>query len=206
MPSINLDISNRCTLECGRCMRQWWTHQGKKVPGRDMTMSEYVKIVSYFDSINFCGNVSDPVMNPEFTNFLKLNRDLNISTEVHNAATGRKLSWYQEAFDANPDARWIFGLDGKPEDSHKYRVNQSGQALYEAMVLAHDRGIDTTWRMITFSYNEADIEHCRAEALRLGIKYEQVISSRFYENDELKPQKNYILRDYETDITKVPGS
>lgn len=203
MPSINLDISNRCTLECGRCMRQWWTYQGKKVPGHDMTMSEYKKIISYFTIVNFCGNVSDPVMNPKFLDFLRLNHKRNISTEVHNAATGRKLSWYAEAFHANPDARWIFGLDGRPEDSHKYRVNQSGADLYEAMLLARDSGIDTTWRMITFSYNENDIDYCRTLAHSLGIKFEQVISSRFYGDDKLRPRKNYIDRDYKNHITKV---
>jgi len=115
MKSINLDITHRCTLECSRCERIRWTARGEKVPGEDMELYAYLKILNYFDHINFCGNRADPVFNPNFIQFLAINKKRNKSCEIHNAATGKNLAWYQRAFKANTDAVWHFGIDGLPE-------------------------------------------------------------------------------------------
>ena len=38
---LSIDLSHRCALECPRCQRQFaFRDQGKKVPGRDITMNE----------------------------------------------------------------------------------------------------------------------------------------------------------------------
>lgn len=199
MKSINLDITYKCTLECPRCLRKFYD----KVPGHDMTLNEYKKVISYFNHINFCGNISDPAMHPNFIEFLKLNYINNISCEIQHAATGRKLSWYKKVFTANPKAKWIFGLDGLPEESHNYRVNQKGNNLFEAMKLCASMGLDTTWRMIVFKFNENNIDKCKKIAQDIKVNFELVQSSRFYKNDSLKPTKLYIERDYEKYIPKM---
>lgn len=199
MRCINLDITHRCTLQCLRCLRNAYD----RVPGHDMSVDEYNKIVSYFSHVNFCGNISDPVMNPFFLDFLKINYDNNISCEIHNAATGKSLDWYNKAFTLNPNARWIFGLDGLPEQSHNYRVNQKGQQLFNAMKLCSSMGLDATWRMIVFSFNEDSIDQCKQLANEINVKFELVKSSRFRKDDPLKPTKYFINRDYEKDISKM---
>ena len=174
-----------------------------RVPGRDMTIEEYEKIISYFNYINFCGNISDPVMNKWFIDFLKINYERSIPCEVQHAATGKKLSWYKKAFKTNPNAHWIFGLDGFPEESHIYRINQKGDQLFEAMKLCIQMGLKTTWRMIIFKYNEEHVNECKQMAESLGITFEYVISSRFLKDDRYKPSKNFIVRDYENTIPKM---
>ena len=194
---IGLDISHRCTLECPRCQRALYKNNNKSIPGRDMTVAEYLKIIDYFTHVDFCGSISDPVFNPNLIKFLELNYQRNIVSEVHNAATGKSLKWYKLAFEANPKARWIFGLDGFPEDSHKYRINQNGEALFETMKLCSKMGLSTTWRYLVFKYNENDIEQCSALARHYGIKFEYALSSRFFQSgDEYKPTKLFIERDY----------
>ena len=69
--SINLDITHRCTLECPKCLRVFYKHHNIKVPGHDMSVAEYIKIIDYFKHINFCGGISDPVFNPNLIDFLK---------------------------------------------------------------------------------------------------------------------------------------
>lgn len=199
MRCINLDITHRCTLQCLRCLRNAYD----RVPGHDMSVDEYNKIVSYFSHVNFCGNISDPVMNPFFLDFLKINYDNNISCEIHNAATGKSLDWYNKAFTINPKARWIFGLDGLPDQSHNYRVNQKGHQLFNAMKLCSSMGLDATWRMIVFSFNEDSIDQCKQLANEINVKFELVKSSRFRKDDPLKPTKYFINRDYEKDISKM---
>jgi len=201
--SINLDISHRCSLECPKCIRAYYNQYQGKVPGKDMAMEEYQKIIQYFTYVNFCGNASDPVFNPNFINFLKLNYQHNIGCEVHNAATGKPLAWYKRAFEANPNTQWVFGIDGYPEESYNYRINQDGETLFEAMKMCVQMGLHTTWRYIIFKYNEDHIDDCKRIAKHYGINFEQVESSRFLKDDPYKPTKQYIERDYEQILSKV---
>ena len=53
--------------------------------------------------------------------------------------------------EANKNAKWIFGLDGLPKDSHKYRVNQDGNKLYEMMKLGVSMGIFVSWQYIVIA-------------------------------------------------------
>ena len=63
--SVNLDITHRCPLECPRCQRfTSFTSKGLKVPGEDMSLKDFNKVVNHFQHINFCGQVSDPVHHP----------------------------------------------------------------------------------------------------------------------------------------------
>lgn len=201
--SINLDISHRCTLQCPKCIRAYYNYHAEKVPGKDMTLSEYRKIIEYFTYVNFCGNASDPVFNPNLVDFLRLNYDQHIGCEVHNAATGKPLKWYKQAFEANPNARWIFGLDGYPEDSNMYRINQDGESLFEAMKLCAEMGLHTTWRYIVFKYNEDYMQDCIQIAKHYNINFEYVESSRFVKDDPYKPTKHFVERDYERDLSKM---
>jgi hypothetical protein len=201
--SINLDISARCSLECPKCLRSFYKANGIKVPGHDMSVEEYLKIANHFTHINFCGNISDPVFNPNLPIFLKINYERNITCEVHNAASGKPIDWYLKAFQANPKAEWIFGIDGFPEESNTYRINQDGEAMYATMVRCAQIGLNTTWRYIVFKYNEDHIKECSRMASHYNIKFELVQSSRFLKDDPYKPTTNFIERDYDNDISKM---
>ena len=57
--NVNLDITHRCPLACERCQRfTSFTSQGKKVPGEDISLENFQKIIDHFTHINFCGQVS----------------------------------------------------------------------------------------------------------------------------------------------------
>ena len=129
---INIDISNRCPLECMRCQRQTnFTLEGRKVYGRDATMDEIRKLSDYFSSFNFCGQLSDPVHHPKFVEILEYLYNKDIQVTVHNASSQKPMKWYIKAFQAHPKAKWIFAIDGLPEESNMYRVNQDGKKLFE---------------------------------------------------------------------------
>ena len=48
-PKINLDITHRCTLQCQRCNRAIFASRGIKVPGEDMTMENFKKVIDSFE-------------------------------------------------------------------------------------------------------------------------------------------------------------
>ena len=191
-PKINLDITHRCTLQCQRCNRAIFAARGLKVPGEDMTMENFKKIIDYFEEVYFCGQISDPIFHPQFIEFLKLLKGRK--TVIHTAASHKKEEWYKKAFEANTDAYWTFGIDGLPKDSHKYRKNQDGEHLFKMACMASKMGLLVKWQYLIFSYNENDIEEARKMAKDNNIILELQKSSRFWEGDPLMPKnKEYYI-------------
>jgi len=189
--SVNLDITFRCPLECSKCPRQYfYAKQNKVVKGLDMSNAAFAKILGYFDILNFCGQVSDPVNHPNFINFLNLCNVFKKFTTVHTANSHKSLKWYKKAFETNKNAKWYFGISGLPKDSHLYRKNQDGEKLFKIMLLAkkilYNKPI---WQYIIFSYNENDIETAKQIAKKEGIILKLLLSTRFdYKDDPLKPK------------------
>jgi MoaA/NifB/PqqE/SkfB family radical SAM enzyme len=157
--SINLDITTKCTLACPECRRTILIKGGIKINGGHMTFSDFKKVHSFFDKLIFCGGVSDPIFHPQLAEFLEYSIDKDV--EVHTAASHRSEDWYKKAFRSNPNATWIFGIDGLPEESHKYRVNQDGVKLFGIMKMAADMDIKTVWQYLIFDYNKNHIEEAR---------------------------------------------
>ena len=186
--SINIDCTFRCPLECPKCLRQSIREVGFKVPGKDMPLDDFYKLTKYFKKIQFCGQVSDPIFHPKFIEILKFCGDNNIPTEVNTAASQKSIEWYKKAFVAHPRARWLFGIDGLPKDSHKYRVNQDGEKLFEVMKLCSKMGLNPSWQYIVFRYNEDDIEKARSIAKENNIHFDLVFSGRWQTKDKYKPK------------------
>ena len=194
---INIDISNRCPLECMRCQRQTnFTLEGRKVYGRDATMDEIRKLSDYFSSFNFCGQLSDPVHHPNFVEILEYLYKKDIQVTVHNASSQKPMNWYIKAFQAHPKAKWIFAIDGLPEESNMYRINQDGEKLYKVMLEAKKHLKQTpSWQFIVFSYNEHNLEKAKKMAVDEGLMFIVLHSSRWMgEDDPLRPkEKEYNL-------------
>ena len=194
---INIDISNRCPLECMRCQRQTnFTLEGRKVYGRDATMDEIRKLSDYFSSFNFCGQLSDPVHHPHFVEILEYLYKKDIQVTVHNASSQKPMKWYIKAFQAHPKAKWIFAIDGLPKESNMYRINQDGEKLYRVMLEAKKHLKQTpSWQFIVFSYNEHNLEKAKQMAIDEGLMFIVLHSSRWMsEDDPLRPkQREYNL-------------
>ncbi len=200
---INLDITHRCTLQCQTCNRAIFAARGQSVPGEDMTMENFKKVINFFEEVYFCGQISDPIFHPQFIEFLKLLRGRK--TIVHTAASHKKEEWYRKAFEANTGAYWTFGIDGLPKDSHKYRKNQDGEHLFKMACMAAKMGLLVKWQYLIFSYNENDIEEAKQMAKDNNLILELQKSSRFWKDDPLMPKNKdyYIERKSYENPTKV---
>ena len=190
--SLNIDISFRCPLECPRCQRQrQWRNEGKKVPGRDLTLKEIDKISDYYNDFIFCGQLSDPVHHPKFPEILEMLYKKKTIVEIHNAASQKSKQYFIKCFKANPHAQWIFGIDGLPEESHKYRVNQDGKKLFNIMIESKKYlEVIPVWQYIIFNYNEDHIEEAKQMAKENGVGFMLVQSSRWNDNDDPLRPKN----------------
>ena len=195
---VNLDLSHRCPLECLRCARQTYESDGKgglkkkPIPGRDITMEEFDKITDYFARIQFCGQYSDPIHHPHFIDMLKMIKRKGIVSQVHSASNYKSDEWFKEAFEANPDSHWWFGIDGLPKDSHKYRVHQDGEMHFERLKMARKiLNKKPILQYIVFNYNEQDVETAMKMAEEIDVIFNVINSGRWdnKEDDDLKPKQ-----------------
>tara|TARA_B100000900_G_C20574542_1_gene714774 strand:- start:890 stop:1501 length:612 start_codon:yes stop_codon:yes gene_type:complete len=191
MYGINLDLSNRCTNRCPGCARDKFKH----VPGSDLTESDMEKISNFFQAITFCGQVSDPVLHPNFHNLLQICLRKNRRVVIHTAVAARPKMWWTKSFimSRGKNIEWVFAIDGLPQDSHKYRVNQDGEKLFDIMLKCASFNVPTTWQYIVFNYNQKDVEQCKQIAKDHNIKFMQIDSGRWGTDalKSLQPDDNY---------------
>lgn len=194
--SIVIDASNKCSLQCHKCERQWYVANKKRVRGNLLTVEQFNKITSYYDNyVEFCGQVSDVTMNPNLPEFLKIAYDKCILTRVSTAASYRSKDWYINCFESNPYAEWVFGVDGLPEQSHQYRKGQDGVKLFDIMSTASSMGIRVVWQYIVFRYNQDNIDKARQLAKDNEIIFELNLSSRWDgPSDPFKPTRSDLVK------------
>jgi MoaA/NifB/PqqE/SkfB family radical SAM enzyme len=183
---INIEITNKCKIKCPACPRQ--TNKKNLVGSYTIPLNELKLIIDTFPQLSFCGQMADPIYHPEFLDLVKyIDNDTNVT--FHTNGHGFDEDWWWDVFVAckGKRIRWIFGLDGLPKDSHKYRVLQDGEQVFEMMQLGASLGCDIRWQYIVFNYNENDIEEARALAKKNNITFEEMHSNRFWANPEYKP-------------------
>lgn len=201
---VTLDITPRCTMLCNKCGRQTLNDFPTKMAPKmsDMTLPQYTKIVDYFEDIRFIGSFGDAVLHRDFHTMLSMAYERKRKVQIATAVSHRTHNWYKKAYEANPDATWIFGIDGMPEDSHKYRINQDGKHLFELMKLGKQMGINVVWQYIIFKYNQNDIEKAKTLANSLGIKIQILKSKRFDgPDDPLLPDPKFANLYYQKEDT-----
>ena len=190
--SINIDIGFRCSLECPKCQRQsQHKNLNEKVPGYDLTLDEIYKLSDFYKEFVFCGQLSDPIHHPQFANMLRILQSKNIGCQVHSASSHKPEKAFIECFKANPLAEWIFGIDGLPEESHKYRINQDGEKLFRMMLEAKKiLNKPPVWQYIIFKYNEHNIDKAKAMADKHDLTLLLLQSSRWKGDDDyFKPKE-----------------
>lgn len=198
--NVQCDIARTCTLECPACLRQVYKKMGKSNNRgqRDLTVEDFTKILDWYDDFGFVGQVSDAILNPYLDQILKICYDNNKTVYVNTSATAknRGIDWYRKCFDANPVAKWTFGIDGIEDKSEWYRINQDTDLLWEAMFMAKRDYPDriVSWQYIIFSFNENDIKEAYSIAQEHGILFKLQTTSRFG-RDEFKPKNPKYLRD-----------
>tara|TARA_B100001057_G_scaffold405547_1_gene418561 strand:+ start:1538 stop:2164 length:627 start_codon:yes stop_codon:yes gene_type:complete len=187
---VLVDLSHRCPLGCPRCQRQEnYADHGIPVVGHDLPLSSLEKLTDKFQHISFGGQLSDPIHHPKFIEILEMCQKKQVTTKVQTASSFKPQSWYHKAFEANTDAKWQFGIDGLPEQSNKYRINQDGVKLFEIMCnakkyLTHK----PIWQCIVFSYNEHSLQQVKTMARENNLDLIIMYSSRWLKgNDPYRP-------------------
>ena len=192
---VNIEITNRCKLKCPSCARQLSKHF--MTGTYSIPFEELKNIIDTFPSLDFCGQMSDPIYHPDFLAILDY---IDESTEVliHTNGHGFDEEWWIQAFNSTlgKNVTWIFGVDGLPPDSNKYRIGQDGEQVWKMMQLGSKIGCKIKWQYIVFNYNENDIDIASEMAKDADIEFLIIYSNRFDMIPEYKPsnEKVYVNR------------
>ena len=180
---LNFEAGIACRLKCGGCMMR---HDMKRVsqgwPDRyNIRLDSYKVIFEAFNNFDFCGNLSDPIYHPDFINTLKYLKGKNHNINFHTNGSGKTKKWWTKVFELcqGENWTWIFALDGLPEESHIYRINQNGNHVWEMMKLGKEMGAIIDWQWIVFKYNQYHIDEGKLMAAQYGINFKEMHSTRW---------------------------
>tara|TARA_E500000318_G_scaffold65924_1_gene60875 strand:- start:1125 stop:1994 length:870 start_codon:yes stop_codon:yes gene_type:complete len=190
--TINVDVTYKCTLKCAGCIRQ---DEDYTIIKNEISLGEFEKLVDYYDELLLCGGQSDPIFHSQLNEMLKMCKDKGKTVQVHTAANHKKKSVYDQAFKSNLNAKWFFGIDGLPEQSHMYRKGQDGQFLFERMLDAKRLGLYVEWQYIVFDYNE----EYQLDAYKLAKEHGLVLQILEGSTDE-SGENTKLIYNYETEI------
>ncbi len=186
---LNLDITNRCPLQCPACLRQsGWYKENRKLY-KEMSVGDIIKCAKTISRISLCGQQSDPLCHSQILDILWILHSVNL--DIHTATSHNSEEFYEEAFNlSGKKTTWVFGLDGLPEDSHKHRVNQNGVHLFEMMKMGARMGANIAWQYLVFNYNQDSISYAKKMSEHYGIEFRLSKSSRWDKTTRhLKPDE-----------------
>ena len=200
--TINIDTSNKCTLQCPKCVRTKFKKNFNKIPGGWLTDYQWSLHLKHFNKFVFSGQVSDPILHPKMDKMLgDIYKENKKCIGIHVAASHKKPEWFKKCFKANPDAWWFFGIDGLPKDSHKYRINQDGEKIFKMMLKSRKYLNEkrTIWQYIVFNYNRYNLNECRDIAKKNDIEFNVLESNRIKEFDYDDPNNEMgsVMKDVE---------
>jgi len=168
---VNIDVTYRCPLECPFCDRQKYKKSKERIKeSRDLPISDFKKILSFFDKITFCGQISDPIYHPKFHKLMEMFSESNCSyLKIYTNGTRKSKEWWEKSFTIDDRVDWYFALDGtNQETANIYRKNTNFQEVFDTMILGKSLGASIYWQFIPFKHNEHQIE----EYFELCEKYD----------------------------------
>jgi MoaA/NifB/PqqE/SkfB family radical SAM enzyme len=199
---LNIDATHRCMLACAFCNRtilKWGMEQVKdhrRIYG-DLTVQDAVRLGNIFTTQMFCGNISDPIYNPQFLEILEALGDTTTQCiQIHTNGSHKTSEWWHKLVDICNNQKYfteiIFGIDGIDQKTALHRVNQNFDESWYAMKYCKENldpsKSSVVWQFIPFKYNQHEIEKAKELAKDLKVKFMILKSGRFgFENSPLDP-------------------
>ena len=177
--SCNIELSYICPLQCPFCDRQDDRLNTKQIISRNNNIPEedFRKLIKYFDSFYFCGQISDPIYHPNFKELLDYcNNFPEKKIMIYTNGTRKKLEWWKDVFCcSHSNVVWRFGLDGTDQETANiYRVNTRFDEVFNVMKMGVSMGANIEWHFIVFKHNEHQID----DLIKLGKQTGITISIR----------------------------
>lgn len=180
---LQFELSSMCNALCLGCVRtDSNTYNEKKfvIPEKQYIEFDTFKkilLAPEFKSVNeleFCGTIDDPLMHPEFLEFLdfastvgKYNVLIHTNSSLRNAKYWTKLAKILLKHDRHVVK---FSIDGMEDTNHIYRQNTTWSKIMENAQAFIDAGGNAGWQYLIFPWNEHQIMAAKALSVKMGFK------------------------------------
>lgn len=179
LKQIHLEITNNCQASCPMCSRNH--HGGLDNPLikiSNWTLDQYktaisAEVLAQVESVFFCGNFGDPLLNNDLLSMVRYTRDTNpnVGLRIHTNGSLRNAAWWQHLAEAMPaNHQVVFALDGLADTHSIYRVGTDFDQILKNAKHFIDAGGVAEWVFIRFKHNAHQVEEARKIAMDLGFK------------------------------------
>jgi molybdenum cofactor biosynthesis enzyme MoaA len=179
---LQFELSSMCNALCLGCVRtDTSTYNEKKfvIPEKQYISFDVFKkilLAPEFASVNeleFCGTIDDPLMHPEFLEFLdfastvsKYNVLIHTNSSLRNAEYWKKLAHILKKHDRHVVK---FSIDGLEDTNHIYRQNTTWSKIMENAQSFIDAGGNAGWQYLIFPWNEHQIMDAKNLSMKMGF-------------------------------------
>jgi hypothetical protein len=204
---LQLEITNYCNAFCSQCERNYMIELQNETSEerRDFTLDYDIELNNTFlsiadikktflpnkwthlDEIVLCGNVDEPVINPDVIEIIKYfyyldNKEKNIWVHVNGGS--RNESFWSElgklSKELNNRLTVVFGIDGDEETNHLYRKNVDWKTLQKNWRAYISSGGRAGWQFIVFKWNQHQIADIKK--LSEAEKFERFVVIKSFRN------------------------
>jgi len=179
---IQFELSSMCNLLCLGCVRTDTANFSEKkefiLNKNYLSKETFLKIISAkeFESVThleFCGTIDDPLMHPEFLEFLdfastvgRYNIIIHTNASLRNVAYWKKLA---AVLKKNYNHMLKFSIDGLEDTNHLYRQNTTWSKIMENAETFINEGGRAFWQYLIFPWNEHQITQAKELSVNMGF-------------------------------------
>lgn len=180
---LQFELSSMCNALCLGCVRTDTTNFSNSksvIPDKQyITFDVFKKILTApsFQSateLEFCGVIDDPLMHPEFIEFLEYAATVKpYRILIHtNASLRNKQYWTKLAEVLKKHHRHVvrFSIDGLEDTNHIYRQNTTWSKIIENAQAFIDAGGYAMWQFLLFPWNSHQVDAAKSLSIDMGFK------------------------------------
>ena len=123
--------------------------------------------------LEFCGTIDDPLMHPDFLDFIKFAADFKkFKFIIHTNGSLRNKSYWKSLAEIlkETDHRILFSIDGLEDTHHLYRIGTNFNLIVKNAKTFIDHGGNAEWHYIKFKHNQHQVDAAKELSFELGFK------------------------------------
>jgi len=171
--TLEIELTSKCTLSCPKCPRvlqvndrDFWDNGGVNADHLINAIDSNIKHVM------FGGSFGDGIYHPDVARVLKSLNDKDITYSFDtNGSYVKEQTWHDIANAIGPKDRFVFSIDGPPNNFTTYRVNSDWDSIERGIKILTSKFKRVRWKYIVFKYNSSyeDIKSAYDKAWELDI-------------------------------------
>ena len=164
---LHIEASSFCNARCPGCPRNAYGYplEGfyKKAHFKPEKLREILDKFPQAQSILYCGNHGDPMMNPDIVELCDVGKSISVAT---NGGIGQ-LEDYELL--AKNGVHITFGIDGLENTNHLYRQGVKWDNLMKRVKAFITAGGQATWQFIKFQHNMDQVDQAKSLSEEMGF-------------------------------------